>query len=110
MAPPNMGAPSQAGRKTWSSRASQEAVEPEQETRQPEEFIDVDANPSSVESPIYPTPVVEERQEPTALAMEVDLTNNVQGHPAHNIGNPPDTAVAEGVSQVNGQATIQIEA
>jgi hypothetical protein len=42
--------------------------------------------------------------------MEVDPTSSAQGHPTHNIGNPPETAVTEGVPQVNGQATAQTEA
>jgi hypothetical protein len=73
MAPPNMGAPSQAGRKTRSKvRGPQETSEVEPETTQRGEFVDVDAIPSPHEEPTSPTPVEEETQAPTTTTMDID--------------------------------------
>jgi hypothetical protein len=97
MAPPNMGASSQVGRKTKSIiRAPHETVESEHETIQTEEFIDVDAIPSPHEEPVNPTPVVEEIQAPMASAMEVDPHNGAQGHTADDAGNPQKTCDDQG--------------
>jgi hypothetical protein len=81
MAPPNMGALSQEGRKKRSNWAPREAVEVEQETRDLKEFIDVDIIPSHFEAPIDPMLVVEERKGPITSAMEVDMANNAGGNP-----------------------------
>jgi len=91
-----MGASIQEGRKTQSSRAPQEAVEVGQETKQPEEFVDIDTIPSPFAGPIDPTLVVEERQGPTTSSMEFDPTNSMQGHLVHNIGNSPKIVMVEG--------------
>jgi hypothetical protein len=71
MAPPKQAEASQTARKTRvQTRLRGQVEEGEQ---QPPEIVNVDEIPSPEMIPIQPTPILEEIQQPTAEAMNVDM-------------------------------------
>jgi hypothetical protein len=92
MAPPKQAEASQTTRKTRvQTRSRGQAEEGEQ---QPPEVINVDEIPSPETIPVQPTPILEEIQQPTVEAMNVD-TPAVAGATEPGSKNPEGGATRE---------------
>jgi hypothetical protein len=77
MAPPKLGASSQACRRPRSNlRAPQQPQESEQQPPQPPEFVNLDKISSPDMAPGSPTPVVEETQQTTPVGMDIDMSRS----------------------------------
>jgi hypothetical protein len=106
MAPPNIGALIQTTRKTRSIiRAPHETVKARKEMAHKEGVVDVDTIPSLHIEPTIPTPAVEEAQDQTTTAMEVD---SAQGHQTNDIGNLQQLVRAKS-RRINGEASAHLE-
>jgi hypothetical protein len=71
MAPPKQEEPSQTARHSRVRTRAQ--VQSQESEQQPPEVVNVDEIPSPDTTPMNPTPVVEETQQPTPEGMNVDM-------------------------------------
>jgi hypothetical protein len=93
MAPPKQAEASQSARQPRVRTRSQ--VQLEEGEQQPSEIVNVDEIPSPDTTPVNPTPVVEETQQPTPEGTNVDMHDRGTGAAEPGCRNPEGGATRE---------------